>query len=127
LVEWVGRNGKEHHHEDDRGEVICGWSAWSPLFLFEDRRNLHFIFPTLAAQLAHKYLGFRPVLIPLIQSDPEVANESLYNQMTKLIVQPLSKTNISTVVVIDAPDECEDRESALAILSVLGRLKSEDR
>ena len=42
--------------------------------------------------------------------------------MDKLIVQPLSKTGISTVIVIDALDECRDEESASAILSVLGRL-----
>ena len=52
-------------------------------------------------------------------------NESLYDQMRKLIVQPLNKSGISTVIVIDALDECEDDESASAILSVLGRLASE--
>ena len=45
--------------------------------------------------------------------------------MRKLIIQPLNKSGISTVIVIDALDECEDEESASAILSVLGRLVSE--
>jgi len=45
--------------------------------------------------------------------------------MKKLIVQPLNQSSISTVIVIDALDECEDEESASAILSVLGRLVSE--
>jgi len=89
---------------------------------FEDRRNLHFIFPTLATQLARKYAEFRSILIPLIQSDPNIAYESLYNQMKKLIAQPLNESRVSTVIVIDALDECEDEESASAILSVLGRL-----
>jgi len=89
---------------------------------FEDRRNLHFIFPTLATQLARKYAEFRSILIPLIQSDPNIAYESLYNQMKKLIAQPLNESSVSTVIVIDALDECEDEESASAILSVLGRL-----
>jgi len=91
---------------------------------FEDRRNLHFIFPTLAAQLARKYTKFRSILVPLIQRDPGIAYESLCSQMEKLIVYPLNKSNISTVIVIDALDECEDEESASAILSVLGRLVS---
>ena len=91
---------------------------------FEDRRNLQLIFPTLAAQLARKYPQFRSILVSLIQSDPDVAYESLYDQMKKLIVQPLDKSGISTVIVIDALDECEDEESASAILSVLGRLVS---
>ena len=45
--------------------------------------------------------------------------------MKKLIVQPLDESGISTVIVIDALDECEDEEPASAILSVLGRLVSE--
>jgi len=44
--------------------------------------------------------------------------------MERLIVQPLCESSISTVIVIDALDECEDEESASAILSVLGRLVS---
>ena len=92
---------------------------------FEDRRNLQFIFPTIAVQLARKYAGFRSILVPLVQSDPGIAYESLYNQMNKLIVQPLKMSAISTVIVIDALDECRDEEPASAILSVLGRLISE--
>jgi len=44
--------------------------------------------------------------------------------MKKLIVQPLNESGISTVIVIDALDECEDEESASAILFVLGQLIS---
>jgi len=91
---------------------------------FKDRSNLTLIFPTLAVQLARKYTEFRSILTPLMQSDPEIAYESLYSQMEKLIVQPLNKSRISTVIVIDALDECEDEEPASAILSVLGRLMS---
>jgi len=61
----------------------------------------------------------------MIQSDPGIAYESLYDQMEKLIVQPLKESNISTVIVIDALDECEDEEPASAILSILGRLAAE--
>ena len=89
---------------------------------FEDRSNLHFIFPTLAFQLAHKFPRFRSVLVPLLQLDPDVAHESLYRQMEKLIIEPLELADISTVIVIDALDECKDEEPSSAILSVLGRL-----
>ena len=92
---------------------------------YGDRRNLQLIFPTLATQLGRKYKAVRKILVPLVQSDPEVAYESLYNQMRRLIVQPLKQSGISTVIIIDALDECEDDESASAILSVLGRLASE--
>ena len=92
---------------------------------FEDRSNLRLIFPTLAIQLARKYSGFRSLFIPLVQSDPGIARESLYNQMHKLIVQPLKESNISTVIIVDALDECRDEEPASAILSVLGQFVSE--
>ena len=92
---------------------------------FEDRRNLHLIFPTLAIQLARKYTKFRSILVPLIQPDTNIAYEPLYDQMEKLIVQPLKKSGISTVIIIDALDECEDEDSASAILSVLGPMVSE--
>ena len=92
---------------------------------FEDRRNLRSIFPTLAVQLARKYTQFRSTLVRLVRSDPEIAHESLHNQMRKLIVQPLKESNVSTVIIIDALDECEDEEPASAILSVLGQFVSE--
>ena len=91
---------------------------------FEDRSNLQFIFPTLAIQLARGYTKFRSILVPLLQSDPAIIQESLYGQMNRLIVQPLMRTGISTVIVIDALDECKDDEPASAILSILGQFVS---
>ncbi|KAF9784529.1 hypothetical protein BJ322DRAFT_851232 [Thelephora terrestris] len=88
---------------------------------FEDRSNLRFIFPTLAFQLAHKCPDFRSHLVSLLRSNPDVVHESLYSQMKKLIAEPLRKTGVSTVIVIDALDECKDDEPSSAILSVLGR------
>ena len=88
---------------------------------FGDRSNLHFIFPTLAFQLAHKYPDFRDHLVLLLQSNPDVIEESLYSQMERLIVKPLRLADLSTVIVIDALDECKDEEPSSAILSVLGR------
>ena len=88
---------------------------------FSDRSDLRLIFPTLAFQLAHKYPTFRSILVTLLQSNPDVAHESLYSQMAKLIVEPLRSAGVSTVIVIDALDECKDDEPSSAILSVLGR------
>jgi hypothetical protein len=92
---------------------------------FEDRSNLRFIFPTLAVQLAQRYTKFRSIFVPLARSDPRIAYESLYSQMKRLIVHPLVKSVISTVIVIDALDECKDEEPASAILSVLGQFVSQ--
>jgi hypothetical protein len=90
-----------------------------------DRSNPRLIFPTLAVQLARKYPEFRSSLVPLVRSDPECATESLYNQMRRMIVGPLKKSAISTVLVIDALDECKDEEPESAILSILGQFASE--
>jgi hypothetical protein len=92
---------------------------------FGDRSNLHFIFPTLAVQLARRYTEFRSIFVPLVRSDPGIVYESLCDQMNKLIVQPLKELSISTVIVIDALDECKDEEPASAILSVLGQFVSQ--
>ena len=88
---------------------------------FEDRSNLNFIFPTLAFQLAHRYPNFRSRFVSILRSNPDVAHESLYSQIQKLIVQPLRSTGASAVIVIDALDECKDDEPTSTILSVLGR------
>ena len=92
---------------------------------FKDRSDLHSIFPTLAFQLAHKYPDIRSYLVPLLRSNPDIVHESLSNQMQKLIAEPLQKTGISTVIVVDALDECKDDEPSSAILSVLGRFVEE--
>ena len=92
---------------------------------FADRGNLQLIFPTLAVQLARKYPEFRSSLVPLVRSDPECATESLYNQMRRMIVGPLKESGISTVIVIDALDECRDEEPESVILSALGWFASE--
>ena len=89
---------------------------------FGDRRDLRYIFPTLAFQLAHKYPEFRSIFVPLLQSNPDIVHESLYNQMEALVVRPLSPSDISTVIIIDALDECVDEVPQSAILSVMGRL-----
>jgi len=87
----------------------------------EDRSNLQLIFPTLAFQLAQSYPEFRSSLVPLLQSDPDIVYEALRNQMEKLLVEPLSSAGISTVIVIDALDECKDEDPESAVLLVLGQ------
>jgi hypothetical protein len=92
---------------------------------FEDRSNLHLIFPTLAVQLAYRYTEFRTVFVPLMRSCRETDLQSLGYQVDQLIVGPLKQSAVSTVIVIDALDECKDEETTSAILSVLGRLIDE--
>jgi len=86
-----------------------------------NRRELKNIFPTLAFQLAHHYPHFRSILIRAIKKGPTLAHTSLISQLENLLVNPLSRKNVSCVIVIDALDECIDDQPASAILSVLGR------
>ena len=58
---------------------------------FEDRSDLHYIFPTLVFQLAHRYPCFRSALVPVLRSHPDVMHEPLCSQMQKLIVGPLGQ------------------------------------
>jgi hypothetical protein len=88
---------------------------------FEDRSNIQRIFPTLALQLAYQYPLFREHLLQVLRANPGVGQESLCSQLEKLIVGPLNTTKISTLIIIDALDECKDEEPASAILSVLSR------
>jgi len=86
---------------------------------FADRSNLQIIFPTLAFQLAYQYPRYRKELLQVLKARPDVGRESLCSQMGKLIVDPLKAAHISTLIIIDALDECKDEEPASAILSML--------
>ena len=88
---------------------------------FEDRSKLQMIFPTLAFQLAYQYPQFREQLLQVLRANPGVGRGSLCSQMEKVIVDPLKGTQISTLIIIDALDECKDEEPASAILSILSR------
>jgi len=88
---------------------------------FEDKSNLQAIFPTLAFQLAYQYPTFREQLLQVLRASPGVGRESLCSQMEKVIVGPLKATHIRTLIIIDALDECKDKEPASAILSILSR------
>ena len=86
-----------------------------------DRKELKNIFPTLAHQLACRYPAFRSQITQVIRQDPFVAQNSLISQLKQLIIGPLSSTNISCTIVVDALDECVDHKPTSAFLSVLGR------
>jgi hypothetical protein len=88
---------------------------------FDERSDLHSIFPTLAFQLAHQDPLFRQELLSVLAANPDVKQETLCSQMEKLIVRPFQATQIPTLIIIDALDECRDEEPASIFLSVLSR------
>jgi len=92
---------------------------------FEDRSNLRSIFPTLAFQLAHHHPDFRQKLVPVLATNPEIGHESLTSQLEKLLIGPLQVMKVPTLIIIDALDECQDKEPASALLSVLSRYVDE--
>ena len=92
---------------------------------FEDRRNLHTIFPTIAFQLAHRYPLFRKQLLPILEENADIERGSLCSQLENLIIRPLKEVRIPTLIIIDALDECMDKEPASALLSVLSRYAHE--
>ena len=77
------------------------------------------IFPTLAIQLAHQHPKARSILLPLLQSNPDIAYESPSDQVEKLIVKPLKSTDVPAIITIDALDEWIDSTSQSAILSAV--------
>ena len=88
---------------------------------FTDRSNLRAIFPTLAFQLAHQYPSFRKELLRVLKARRDAGRGSLCSQLEMLLVGPLKAANVSTLIVIDALDECKDEEPSSAILSILSR------
>ena len=88
---------------------------------FEDRSNLQMIFPTLTFQLACQYPHVRQKLLDVLKEHPDVGHDSLCSQMEKLLVGPLKTAETTTLIIIDALDECKDKEPASAILSILSR------
>jgi hypothetical protein len=57
----------------------------------------------------------------VMSSYPYATDESLAIQLENLLVRPLKSTKLSTTIIIDALDECEDDEPASVILSLLAR------
>jgi hypothetical protein len=124
LAEWIGR-----YWEINNCSVIlrsnCQEGLLGASFFcsrdYLDRKELKNIFPTLAYQLAHHHPHFQSQIIPIIKNNPTIAHTSLITQLEKLLVNPLSGTNIKCIIVIDALDECIDNEPSSAVLSVLGQ------
>ncbi|KAG6848232.1 hypothetical protein H0H93_002082 [Arthromyces matolae] len=88
----------------------------------EARSNLDMIFPTIAFQLACNFPSISCYIVEILKMRPDVAKESLNNQLQKLLIEPLEQqSSQSVVIVIDALDECKDREPSSIILSLLSR------
>jgi NACHT domain len=91
---------------------------------FDDRRDLHLIFLTLAHQLAHhpsQPTTFRPALAQAIRFSPDIRHDKLEVQFEKVIIGPLESIETPITIVIDALDECKDKEPVSQFLKALAR------
>jgi NACHT domain len=86
---------------------------------YPDRRNLHLIFLTLARDLAYWSADFKTALMPIIRVNPNVQDDTLPVQLEKLLVRPFKQTDLSATIIVDALDECEDKEPVSEFLSAL--------
>ncbi|EDN05634.1 predicted protein [Histoplasma mississippiense (nom. inval.)] len=92
-----------------------------------DRRSAAKFSPTIVKQLAVHIPQMITGIRRAIKDDPAIANKTLPEQFDKLILQPLLAVDqgqavSSTLVVIDALDECEPKEDANMILTLLAKV-----
>ncbi|CCO35298.1 hypothetical protein BN14_09415 [Rhizoctonia solani AG-1 IB] len=80
-------------------------------------RQVKYIIPTIAYQLARFSVPFRNALYAALESDPDAHARTPKLQYEKLVVGPLSEVRESLpanfIVVIDALDECESEDAAV--------------
>ncbi|CAE6481177.1 unnamed protein product [Rhizoctonia solani] len=91
--------------------------------LLPECRNVNLIMPSIAYQLARLSRPFQFVLSRILEKDPDVHTQLPHIQFSALIAKPLLEIKDtlpdSFVVIIDALDECENKESTSRILDVL--------
>ncbi|KDN33509.1 hypothetical protein RSAG8_13402, partial [Rhizoctonia solani AG-8 WAC10335] len=91
--------------------------------LLPECRAIRLIIPAIAYQLAQFSYPFRHALSKVIQSDPMAHTRGLERQFQALITSPLKAVQNTlppdTVVIIDALDECEDRDNIEKLLELL--------
>jgi hypothetical protein len=86
------------------------------------------LFPTIVKQLATHTPQMITGIQKALRNDPAISGKSLREQFDKLLLQPLlavdqGQSSTSTVVVIDALDECEREEDVEVILELLPKVE----
>ncbi|KAG8725036.1 hypothetical protein FRC09_009636 [Ceratobasidium sp. 395] len=86
-------------------------------------RDVNRIIPTISSQLALYSLPFRHALSQVLERSKDAHNQPLEEQFQHLVAVPLQNIahtfTDNVVIVIDALDECEDREGVDQILDTL--------
>ncbi|KAF9072848.1 hypothetical protein BDP27DRAFT_1319502 [Rhodocollybia butyracea] len=92
-----------------------------------DRKNPGLIFPTLACQLASWNRDFQDALVDALDRYPYIGQALPYEQVQRLIVEPLHciKPSTHVALVVDALDECDgERASEKILLALLQHIHS---
>ncbi|KAF8717268.1 WD domain, G-beta repeat, partial [Rhizoctonia solani] len=91
--------------------------------LLPECRDVNRIIPSIAYQLAQHSPVFGEALIKALERDPDIQKQLPSMQFASLISEPLTQIRASLpgifVVVIDALDECESRESTRVVLNTI--------
>ncbi|GJP98575.1 uncharacterized protein AlacWU_11474 [Aspergillus niger] len=93
-----------------------------------DRGSAVKFFPTIMKQLAVHIPQMVPGIRTALENDPTIPIKSLREQFDKLMLQPLLAVNHgeamgSTVIVVDALDECEPEKDVEIILDLLPKIE----
>ncbi|KAE8131510.1 hypothetical protein BDV38DRAFT_288620 [Aspergillus pseudotamarii] len=96
-----------------------------------DRGNAKRFISTVTKQLICCHRRLAPDIMAAIDNDPDISTKALSQQFDKLLLQPLLKLELneptSTVIVIDALDECEQEKDIRVLLQLLPQVqKSKD-
>ena len=91
---------------------------------FKQNFDLKCILPELARQLSYRCPIFEFIYLSTIASNPEIIYAPPGDQMKKLMVEPLTKSGTSAVIVIDALDKCDDEGAVSAMLTSIGEFSS---
>ncbi|KAG9091526.1 hypothetical protein FS749_016473 [Ceratobasidium sp. UAMH 11750] len=85
-----------------------------------DCRDVRRILPNVAYQLARLSRPLRRAISNSLERDPEVCSQPIKNQFERLIAMPLEEVGhtpgVDVVVVIDALEECEDKDGINQLL-----------
>ncbi|RDB21658.1 hypothetical protein Hypma_011256 [Hypsizygus marmoreus] len=65
--------------------------------------------------------GYPSCIVATLKQRPDIAQEALESQFRALIVEPFEETRISTIIAIDALDECKDAAPDSTILSLIAQ------
>ncbi|KAJ1305571.1 hypothetical protein OPQ81_000571 [Rhizoctonia solani] len=105
---------------ESTGEIAASFFCTQ---LIPECRNIRFIIPAIAYQLAQFSHPFRHALSKALESDPAAHTRELEPQFRTLITRPMNVVKHTLprrfVVVVDALDECDDSDNIGKLLDLL--------